>query len=312
MLTDIETLMERESRKNVGGILCHYTYCDGLNAILEGKQLRLTRFDKMFMGSDEGKYIFLQLDKALEELHMGSDTELYKLLMKKIGSFKDTAVMPHLFDNSSKCEDSIPYVICFTVENNINSKISKYIDAFINRDLFIQFQAGNMGLELSKLNGSDYQEINCYGAAKFMKIDYGSECLYEELVERIGLFANHYRLEEAVNHIIEYLCDRMLQVMPPSYSDQMECRLVFYVPVNEAGHSDIMSYVSNRRYRDEEGRLLEDVNSNPYYIYLNFSEDVDSITAVINPARQSVKNVEAIIEKWGYKPIVYNPQWPRA
>ena len=172
-----------------------------------------------------------------------------------------------------------------------------------HKDLRIEFHANNMELEIPEFCGS-LNKFSCHGAIDFVTINYRQNKMVEHLKEKI---LHYYKTNEnkdvAIDLIISDFCRMMLKVLPERNLEELESRLIFYLPENESNHPEIMKYVHNKRIKDESGVLIEEPERDQEMIYLNFNEHKRYMSVSVFH-KKDIPLVREILKNGGFEPIV--------
>lgn len=116
-MKSFESMMAEKNMENVGGIILHYTDEDGFRGIVSGKQLRLTKYDKLYGNADEGMHLYEILEDAVRKMNFKGFNKKRKMrLLEKVNEIirrRDT-IFKHWYGHDIGTLECIPYVICFT------------------------------------------------------------------------------------------------------------------------------------------------------------------------------------------------------
>ena len=314
-----EKLMERLNAKSPGGIVYHYMSYENFKSMLDGEQLRLTRYDRIALAPDEGKQIFRTVEEIVEGLKEDGfiDSEESKRIMERVESMKDKPLLRR-YRPGEKLVECTPYVICFT-RLDFNEGESEAVRYISGRDLRLELHLNNLELDVPGLNDySDMEKVDCYGSVEIMLMNYEKDVLSDEMKDELLDFIRMYRNQElSFDNLLNYVerlvdCNRVFSY-PSSYSDEMEIRLAFYVPNDRSIYPEISDVVKKKRTRNENNEVVECSDEiDESHIYLNFSNEKKSIRISINPeSNHTVDEYNDMIRGAGFEPLVFNPMWPK-
>ena len=256
-----------------GGIIHHYLNNDSFESILLGKQIRLTRFDKMYDGHDEGKHIFILFSECIQYLYKKKkiDQVQKNRLEQSIEEMSGVIVQRYLRD-TKEITDCIPYVMCFTTNRYEDGSTPDFI---MSRDLYLFFHVSDMELNIiDNPDGIKDKSDDCYNSVEISKVEYSDSFTKGVLSSFIldCIKKANGRLDLAVDLIKVRINMMRLTQLPSKYKNEREHRLIVYVPVELEKHPKISKYLVKKRIVVGEQSL--DIESNVEdYIYLNFSSN---------------------------------------
>ena len=285
----------------------HYTDIDSIRSMLDGRQIRLTKFNEMQLGQNEGRYIFKRLKSILHGMRADEITDVQRSrILREIIEMEegDKNTLYHFFTDTNKTEKCTPYVFCCTV--NMDKK-PPWMD---ETEISLQLSVENLGLKALEIPRDVTK--GCYGAIRmtpcFYEEDYNNEWLKSLILHYLREVDD---LDDAIDLIVHRIGEIRLSIMDEGLYKEVERRLIFFLPVDKEKHPDLMKYVGKHRAGDSKGCLEEVGDDISKYIYLDFNDGLKQIAVCINPEKTTVDECMQILSGFSTKVIVFDPSWPK-
>lgn len=283
-MIDVVKLIEEKEDERPDGYFYHYTSLQAFQAIMQGMQLRLTRYDLMNKGDDEGEEAIRVASEILQKLEdRGEITS--SLHHRIIDSFQSDSEEPftHYFGCIGKFIPCTPYVICFT---RIEADEVGEAEWLTGRDLRIKMRLNLDYFEVPTNPIIGFGQSNDrYGFCCIRTVDYGKESIRRrierDICTQLKICKNRGDSEGCTCTAIRNLIneDRMF-LHSGNYGFQKETRLVVYVPTNHKAVSGLDDFIHPRRVRNGSGELkYVTSDEDGRYIYLNLKNPLAELRA---------------------------------
>lgn len=295
-----ENMLKYHEDCNPGGFFYHYTSVEALESILGGMQLRLTRYDLMTKGEDEGNEAVRVAVEILEDLEKGGlvSQQLFEKIVNTIHSGVKES-FTHCFGSQTRVP-CVPYVICFT---HIDSDEKGDAEWISNRDLRIETRVDNDLLEIFAVSRRGYIGLsNHNGFHVFRWIDYGKKSIRKTIEWQIREQLRHCRdngeSEEFIcTSIRDIVNEERMFLHSEKFRYQKEVRFVVYVPLDHDAVPGFDEVVKSRRVMGTSNNL-EYLSPDPdgAYIYLNLKIPLGSFrVTVLSADDDTINRVEAAL-----------------
>ncbi len=262
-------MLEYCNDRNPGGIFYHYTTIESFESIMNGMQLRLTRFDCMGRGEDEGRAAVDVAERIIRGLEQ--EEVISKSLCNKILNVicSDTnGSFTHWYCWSGQRVQCVPYVICFTHiepddQTDEERDIGADVEWILNRDLRIEIRPDFDFLDLPLTPGMGHSYFpNRDGICVFRTIDYEKESVHKVIKHSICECLESCRKSgmsddficASIRNIVD---EEKMFIYPGGRKSLKETRIVVYVPLDRDAIPGIDSVVRPRRMKNTSGDLVE-------------------------------------------------------
>lgn len=294
-------MLEYHDDCNPSGIYYHYTSVDAFKSIMESMQLRLTRYDRMTKGDDEGKEavrVAIDILEGLEEEKVITHS-LCEKVVATIQSDMDES-FTRFYLECGKRVPCIPYVICFTQIEIGDGGDSEWISG---RELRMEVRPDFDFLEM--MSGSRICNVSFdpKGFYVFRKVDYGKESIRNRLKDEIRdyLYQNSEQSDDYICIDIRNIVnEERMFLHSADYSYQKEARIVIYVPSDHDAIPGIDDVVKTKRVMSasKDWEYLP-YDSDSGHIYLNLKVPLRTMTVkTLDTDSKDVEcRVKAILDK---------------
>lgn len=308
-LPSFKDLLEYHGDCNPGGIFYHYTSVEAFESIMRSMQFRLTRYDLMHMGDDEGKEavrVAASIINNLEDEGAISESLRDKILETLSSDIEGS--FTHWYHGSGKRVPCMPYVICFThIEEDDMVDERGFVDSIKKNDLRMEVCLDFDFLNLPVAPGMGCSTFpNWYGICYFRTMDYGKDSIrkmMERMIREILEYCrNNGRSEDfTCISIREVVNEERMFFYARDSASLKETRVVVYVPIDRDTVTGIDDVVKTRRMKNASGDWvysLSDSGENNKYIYLDLKVPPRGLTVSVNEdSKGAFERVEAIMNK---------------
>lgn len=248
-------------------------------------QLRLTRYDLMTNGDDEGNEAVRVARGILEDLNKEGriSHSLFEMIIEAMRSDMNSS-FTHYYPELGKRVPCIPYVICFT---HIDANDDGNAEWISKRDLRMESRIDFELLELFAVSPKGHLGLsNWYGFHEFRWIDYGKESIRNTMEwcirEQLKICRNRGMPDGLVcTYICGIVNEERMFLHSSGFEYQKEARFVVYVPLDHDAIPGFDEVVKTRRIRDDSNNLVYLPSDSDDYIYLNLRIPLESLTVTV-------------------------------
>ncbi len=272
-------MIQIEQLKHPSGMVFHYTTFESLKSIVEGKRIRLTKYDRIPFTTDEGKEIFEIIIKVIDELkgkHISEeDSKFIKESLKGFKEYTKSGKTKRYFKKYGKFIDCYGYVFCLTVHLDKHSKGVR--PSILDQEVRISFDADSFkSNEISRLTNvlSDILD----DIMEFRYIDYDSKTVHNMIKQKVvRIIENNKDIDTIIEKLWNIIDVWHLSILPNTYKDEKEIRLAIYLPVDEDLRNEICNCTMLDAESETRSSLLETDYDDASYLYLNIERIIDTL-----------------------------------
>lgn len=309
-------LLEYYNDCHPGGIFYHYTSVEAFESIMNSMQLRLTRYDCMSRGEEEGRGALEIAEGIIEGLE--KDGIISELLCNRILDVirSDTREsFTHWYFGSGQRVQCVPYVICFThiePDDQMNEERDDGngvddVEWILNRDLRIEVRPDFDFLDLPATVDIGCSTFpNWDGICVFRTIDYEKESVYRVIEHSIcecldSCRKNGLSDDRICASIRDIVNEEKMFIYSGERKSLKETRIVVYMPLDRDTIPGIDSVVRPKRMKNASGDWVDlplGSYENGRYIYLNLKVPLKNLSVSVNKdAEGAFERVSAIMEE---------------
>lgn len=176
------------------------------------------------------------------------------------------------------------------------------------RDVRINFNSTNFQLDLP--NSHHPIGYSDSGLITFQKVNYEYKSLITDYIERLEAIIikykkGYYNIDNCKESILHLQSTQRAIMLPASYKNERESRIVAYVPKNLDEYPNIQKYISKKRTFLQNGEVKYRDEFDEKYIYINFDNEKTSFEMSTNPESDvNEEYFEKMIKNVGYNPII--------
>lgn len=297
----ITQMIEEHSDEYQAGRFYHYTSLDAFESIMQSMQFRLTRYDLMNRGEDEGNEALRVAADIVRKLHDRGQISgcLSSMLTNALRT--DLELFTRYYSSAGMRVPCTPYVICFTQAEPGDNDASDWLTC---RDLRLDICLDYGVLDIPREPKFGYSQFNDRdGFCCFRKVDYGKDAIRRRLEGDICYWLERWivecRSEEFICESIRDLVneDRMF-MHSKEYGFQKETRLVVYVPLDHEAIPGLNEVIKPKRSMNDSGEFVYDSSSDDVdhvYIDLNVPLPALNVDLFLN-SDTAKKRVDAAME----------------